>query len=78
MYLRVGISLPTIEVRFEHLKIAAETHVGGRALPSVFNYCVNVVEVLIDYTFQVLAYVFLLLISLFLHSYFCFWVQRVS
>ncbi|PRQ25688.1 putative pleiotropic drug resistance protein PDR/CDR [Rosa chinensis] len=41
---RVGISVPTIEVRFEHLKIAAETHVGGRALPSVFNYCVNVVE----------------------------------
>ncbi|KAL6214464.1 hypothetical protein ACLB2K_013898 [Fragaria x ananassa] len=41
---RVGISLPTIEVRFEHLKIAAETHLGGRALPSVFNYCVNVVE----------------------------------
>ena len=49
LYLRVGISLPTIEVRFEHLKIAADTHVGGRALPSVFNYCVNVVEVLIVY-----------------------------
>ncbi|PRQ25679.1 putative ABC-transporter extracellular domain-containing protein [Rosa chinensis] len=46
---RVGISLPTIEVTFEHLKIAAETHVGGRALPSVFNCCVNVLEVLIDY-----------------------------
>lgn len=49
MNLRVGISLPTIEVRFEHLKIEAETYVGGRALPTVFNYCVNVVEVQINY-----------------------------
>lgn len=49
MYLRVGISLPTIEVRFEHLKIEAETYVGGRALPTVFNYCVNLVEVRINY-----------------------------
>lgn len=48
MFLRVGISLPTIEVRFEHLKIEAETYVGGRALPTVFNYCINVVEVLIN------------------------------
>ena len=55
IYLRVGISLPTIEVRFEHLKIEAETRVGGRALPSVFNYCVNMVEVLMDYPFRVLA-----------------------
>ncbi|BFG42849.1 hypothetical protein CerSpe_291230 [Prunus speciosa] len=45
---RVGISLPTIEVRFEHLKIAAEAYVGGRALPTVFNYCVNLVEGLLN------------------------------
>ncbi|XP_050366565.1 pleiotropic drug resistance protein 1-like isoform X1 [Argentina anserina] len=41
---RVGINLPSIEVRFEHLKIEAEILVGGRALPSVFNYCVNLVQ----------------------------------
>ncbi|KAK7815871.1 pleiotropic drug resistance protein 1 [Quercus suber] len=29
---RVGIDLPTIEVRFEHLNVEAEAHVGGRAL----------------------------------------------
>lgn len=49
VYLRVGISLPTIEVRFEQLKIEAETYVGGRVLPTVFNYCANLVEVLINY-----------------------------
>ncbi|CAL9023387.1 unnamed protein product [Prunus brigantina] len=45
---RVGINLPTIEVRFEHLKIAAEACVGSRALPTVFNYCVNLVEGLLN------------------------------
>lgn len=42
---RVGIDLPTIEVRFENLKIDAEAHVGSRALPSFFNFCINIVEV---------------------------------
>ncbi|PRQ25661.1 putative monosaccharide-transporting ATPase [Rosa chinensis] len=46
---RVGISLPTIEVRFEHLNIAAESYIGGRALPTVFNYCVNLVEGFLNY-----------------------------
>ncbi|KAI5315665.1 hypothetical protein L3X38_044841 [Prunus dulcis] len=41
---RVGISFPTIEVRFEHLNISAEAYVGSRALPTVLNYCVNLVE----------------------------------
>lgn len=42
---RVGIDLPTIEVRFENLKIDAEAHVGSRALPTFFNFCINIVEV---------------------------------
>ncbi|XP_009343426.2 pleiotropic drug resistance protein 1 [Pyrus x bretschneideri] len=41
---RVGIVLPTIEVRFEQLNIEAETYVGGRALPTLFNFCVNIIE----------------------------------
>ncbi|XP_027349852.1 pleiotropic drug resistance protein 1-like isoform X2 [Abrus precatorius] len=41
---RVGIDLPTIEVRFEHLNIEAEAHVGTRALPTFANFMVNIVE----------------------------------
>ncbi|PIA41675.1 hypothetical protein AQUCO_02200244v1 [Aquilegia coerulea] len=40
----VGIDLPKIEVRFEHLKIGAEAYVGGRALPTVFNSLINIAE----------------------------------
>ncbi|CAK7336320.1 unnamed protein product [Dovyalis caffra] len=46
---RVGIDLPTIEVRFEHLNIKAEAHVGSRALPSVINFCVDIAEGLFNY-----------------------------
>ncbi|KAM7490316.1 hypothetical protein LguiA_033237 [Lonicera macranthoides] len=41
---RVGLDLPTIEVRFEHLNVEAEARVGSRALPTIFNYSVNMVE----------------------------------
>ncbi|KAF8658462.1 hypothetical protein HU200_058914 [Digitaria exilis] len=34
---RVGIVLPTIEVRFEHLKADAEVHIGTRGLPTILN-----------------------------------------
>jgi hypothetical protein len=43
--LRVGISLPTIEVRFEHLNVAAEVHVGSRAVSTFLNFSVNILEV---------------------------------
>ncbi|GAY62363.1 hypothetical protein CUMW_217150 [Citrus unshiu] len=43
---RVGISLPEIEVRFEHLNVEAEAYVGGRALPTFFNFCANLIELL--------------------------------
>ncbi|KVH90323.1 AAA+ ATPase domain-containing protein [Cynara cardunculus var. scolymus] len=46
---RVGIQLPTIEVRFEHLNIDAEAYVGGRALPTVFNFIVNIMEGSLNY-----------------------------
>ncbi|XP_077211687.1 pleiotropic drug resistance protein TUR2-like [Tasmannia lanceolata] len=45
---RVGIESPTIEVRFDHLSIDAEAHVGSRALPSVINFCMNIVEDLLN------------------------------
>ncbi|CAI0416830.1 unnamed protein product [Linum tenue] len=41
---RVGLEMPTIEVRFEHLNVEAEAHVGGRALPTMFNFSVNMFE----------------------------------
>lgn len=44
-FLRVGIDLPTIEVRFEHLNVDAETYVGSRALPTIFNFSINILEV---------------------------------
>jgi hypothetical protein len=42
---RVGIKMPTIEVRFEHMKIKAEVHVGKRASPTLTNYVLDMVEV---------------------------------
>ncbi|OAY77982.1 ABC transporter G family member 37, partial [Ananas comosus] len=41
---RVGIELPTIEVRFEHLSIEAETYVGNRGLPTILNSTINTLE----------------------------------
>ncbi|KDP36996.1 hypothetical protein JCGZ_06052 [Jatropha curcas] len=41
---RVGIEIPTIEVRFERLNIEGEAFVGNRALPTFVNFSVNIVE----------------------------------
>ncbi|KAJ7951847.1 Pleiotropic drug resistance ABC transporter [Quillaja saponaria] len=41
---RVGINLPTIEVRYEHLNIEAEAFVGSRSLPTFLNFTVNILE----------------------------------
>ncbi|XP_062008275.1 pleiotropic drug resistance protein 1-like [Rosa rugosa] len=41
---RVGIDLPTIEVRFEHLNIEAEAYVGSRALPTLVNWTANIIQ----------------------------------
>ncbi|KAG5228963.1 ABC transporter family protein [Salix suchowensis] len=46
---RVGIHVPTIEVRFEHLNVEAEAYVGSRALPTFFNYSVNMLEGFLNY-----------------------------
>ncbi|XP_035539394.1 pleiotropic drug resistance protein 1-like isoform X1 [Juglans regia] len=47
---RVGIDLPAIEVRFEHVNIDAEVYVGSRALPSFYNFCISIVEGFLNFT----------------------------
>ncbi|CAK9324610.1 unnamed protein product [Citrullus colocynthis] len=46
---RVGIELPTIEVRFEHLNVEADAYVGSRALPTLLNFTLNMVEGFLGY-----------------------------
>ncbi|KAG8075521.1 hypothetical protein GUJ93_ZPchr0006g42509 [Zizania palustris] len=41
---RVGIELPTVEVRFEQLTVQARCHVGSRALPTLLNTARNIAE----------------------------------
>ncbi|KAF5932029.1 hypothetical protein HYC85_028200 [Camellia sinensis] len=41
---RVGINLPTVEVRFEHLTIQADCYIGNRALPTLANTARNMAE----------------------------------
>ncbi|VAH77438.1 unnamed protein product [Triticum turgidum subsp. durum] len=41
---RVGIEMPTIEVRFEHLVAEAEVRVGNSGLPTVLNSITNTLE----------------------------------
>ncbi|MBA0646064.1 hypothetical protein Goklo_014058, partial [Gossypium klotzschianum] len=40
----VGIEIPKLEVRFEHLKVKAEAYIGSRALPSFYNFFINYLE----------------------------------
>ncbi|KAK8509076.1 hypothetical protein V6N12_018165 [Hibiscus sabdariffa] len=46
---RVGLDMPTIEVRFEHLNVEAEAYVGSRALPTILNFSTNAPEGLLSY-----------------------------
>ncbi|CAL9078900.1 unnamed protein product [Musa textilis] len=41
---RVGLELPKIEVRYENISVEAEVYVGGRALPTLWNATLNVLE----------------------------------
>ncbi|PWA46848.1 plant PDR ABC transporter associated [Artemisia annua] len=41
---KVGISLPTVEVRFKNLSVDVDCHVGERALPTLTNTARNIVE----------------------------------
>ncbi|XP_044472279.1 pleiotropic drug resistance protein 1-like isoform X2 [Mangifera indica] len=46
---RVGLDIPTIEVRFEHINVEAEAYIGSRALPTIFNSIVNTLEGFLNY-----------------------------
>ncbi|KAK4481902.1 hypothetical protein RD792_012814 [Penstemon davidsonii] len=46
---RVGIDLPTIEVRFEHVNVGAEAYIGSRALPTFLNFIINILEGFLSY-----------------------------
>ncbi|KAK6284613.1 hypothetical protein POUND7_003565 [Theobroma cacao] len=46
---RVGIEIPTLEVRFEHLRVEAEAYIGSRALPSFFNFFINKLESILQH-----------------------------
>jgi len=46
---RVGLDIPTVEVRYEHINVEAQVYVGGRALPSLLNFFANVLEVIIQH-----------------------------
>ncbi|XP_050234078.1 ABC transporter G family member 29-like [Mercurialis annua] len=41
---RVGVQLPSVEVRYENLTIEADCQIGSRALPSIANATRNMVE----------------------------------
>ncbi|XP_059307691.1 pleiotropic drug resistance protein 2-like isoform X1 [Lycium ferocissimum] len=41
---RVGIEIPKVEVRFEHLCIDGDAYVGSRAMPTLWNASINFVE----------------------------------
>ncbi|XP_071710523.1 pleiotropic drug resistance protein 1-like isoform X2 [Rutidosis leptorrhynchoides] len=45
---RVGIDLPTIEVKFEHLNVEADVNTGSRALPSFINFHIDLFEGLLS------------------------------
>lgn len=41
---RVGIEIPKIEVRYEHLSVEGDVYVGSRALPTLLNVTLNTIE----------------------------------
>ncbi|XP_047341338.1 ABC transporter G family member 34-like [Impatiens glandulifera] len=45
---RVGIEIPVTEVRYENLSIEGEIYVGNRALPTLFNATLNVIESILE------------------------------
>lgn len=42
---RVGIEIPKIEVRYDHLSVEGDVFVGSRALPTLLNVTLNTFEV---------------------------------
>ncbi|KAM3689458.1 hypothetical protein ACB098_09G049500 [Castanea mollissima] len=41
---RVGIEIPKIQLRYEHLSVEGDVYIGKRAIPSLINVAMNVIE----------------------------------
>lgn len=48
---RVGIEIPKIEVRYEHLSVEGDVYVGSRAIPTLLNVTLNTIEVYSRFSF---------------------------
>lgn len=67
----MGIEIPTIEVRFQHLEVEGDVYVGSRALPTLLNVTLNTIEVFffskrIIYQFEFDIFIWFISISAFL------------
>lgn len=49
---RVGIEIPKIEVRYDHLSVEGDVYVGSRALPTLLNVTLNTLEVNFPFFFS--------------------------
>ena len=45
---RVEIMLPKIEGKFKHINVEADVYVGGRALPTLPNFSLSLIESLLS------------------------------
>ncbi|CAI9091305.1 OLC1v1026290C1 [Oldenlandia corymbosa var. corymbosa] len=41
---RIGIDIPTVEIRYQNLSVEGDAFVGSRALPTLFNSSINSIE----------------------------------
>jgi len=46
---KVGIDMPKIEVRYEHLNVNADVYVGSRSLPTIPNFTLNMLEIVLGF-----------------------------
>lgn len=53
---RVGIILPEVEVRYNHLNVDADVYAGGRAMPTLLNSTLNLIEVYFSLFFSFFWY----------------------
>ena len=52
----MGIEIPKIQLRYEHLSVEGDVYVGKRAIPSLLNVAMNVIEV---FFFLIMIYLFI-------------------
>lgn len=53
---RVQIEIPKVEVRYENLSVEGDKYAGSRALPTLLNATLNVLEVIINLLFSFSPY----------------------